>query len=336
MNNRIDYIDLAKGICIMMVVFLHCTSEGGGLPLLEKKICTFRMPLYFILSGLFFKEYSGLVDFLKRKTNKLLIPFLTFYFIIGVVMSYLYNFYFHYQHNVFSLQYLFAFYYEHFNNMSNAIWFLLCLFEVNAVFYLLVIVSNRTCLKDIMICLLSLLLGGLGYILGIYGVNLPLWIDTTFSVIPFFCFGYFLKQRTHFLCPNDYDGYNICFIVFCCIVIFFLGERVSYIDNYFSISFPSVYICGMLGSVAVLVLSKEIQYIPLVSYVGRYSIIVLIVHHPLVKLLDAFLFWRWSWLYNNTFLKFFIVMFITIGFIPLMRRYLPYVTAQKDLIKVKS
>lgn len=134
-------------------------------------------------------------------------------------MSSLYNLYFHYQCNFFSLQFLFAFYYEHFNNMSNAIWFLLCLFEVNVFFYLLVILSNRTCIKDIMICILSLLLGGVGYLLGKFCVNLPLWIDTTFSVTPFFCFGYILKQRTNFLYPNNYDGYNIYFIVFCCIVI---------------------------------------------------------------------------------------------------------------------
>lgn len=35
-----------------------------------------RIPLYFCLSGLFFKEYNGFRDFITRKFNKLIIPFI--------------------------------------------------------------------------------------------------------------------------------------------------------------------------------------------------------------------------------------------------------------------
>ena len=54
---RIVYIDLAKGICILLVVLDHISNEGyfssGDYPLNEIFEQT-RMPLYFILSGLFF------------------------------------------------------------------------------------------------------------------------------------------------------------------------------------------------------------------------------------------------------------------------------------------
>lgn len=332
MNKRIDYIDLAKGICIIMVVFLHCTSDGCGFPLLEKKMCTFRMPLYFILSGLFFKLYNGFFDFLKRKINKLLIPFLTFYFLIAIVMSYIYSLYFHNNISILSLNYMFSFYNENFNNMSNAIWFLLCLFEVNVIFYLISIISNMLHYEDAFICIFSLLLGGFGYMMGVLNVNLPMWIDTSFSVIPFFCFGYFLKHKTDFLYPNKYDRYNVLIILVCCVIVFVFGGKVSYIHNIYSIPFFSVYICGIFGALAVLLFSKIFGYIPLLSYLGKYSIIVLIVHHPFVKLFNDFLFWRWAWLYNNTFIKFLIVMLITTCLVPFMKRYAPYVTAQKDLI----
>ena len=53
-KKRIEFIDLAKGVCILMVVMGHC-----GFPIDIPGWEIVRMPLYFILSGLFFKDYGG-------------------------------------------------------------------------------------------------------------------------------------------------------------------------------------------------------------------------------------------------------------------------------------
>ena len=50
---------------------------------------TFRMPLYYFLSGLFFKPYNGFFNFAIRKANKLLIPFFFFYFCTGVIQIFI-------------------------------------------------------------------------------------------------------------------------------------------------------------------------------------------------------------------------------------------------------
>lgn len=42
-------------------------------------LSSFTMPLYFFVSGLFFKSYEGFGGFLARKVDKLLVPFLIFY-----------------------------------------------------------------------------------------------------------------------------------------------------------------------------------------------------------------------------------------------------------------
>lgn len=47
-----------------------------------------RMPLYFILSGLFFKDYGGFLNLLVKKANKILIPFL---FSIWPVIAFLFD-----------------------------------------------------------------------------------------------------------------------------------------------------------------------------------------------------------------------------------------------------
>ena len=86
-QKRIEYFDLMKGICIVLVVVCHCYEELG-LSVENKHLWSMlehlRMPLYFFLSGMFFKEYSSFVDFVIRKTNKLIIPFL-FFVIITVI-----------------------------------------------------------------------------------------------------------------------------------------------------------------------------------------------------------------------------------------------------------
>ena len=85
MSSRIEFIDLAKGICVLLVVVGH-VGVNIAIPGLENV----RMPLYFILSGLFFKSYDGRKNFLIKKTNKILIPFLFFY-LLGYFVFYIVN-----------------------------------------------------------------------------------------------------------------------------------------------------------------------------------------------------------------------------------------------------
>lgn len=84
-KKRIEYIDLAKGVCILLVVFAHIhpdlTRYSWGI-----FFDSFRMPLYFFLSGIFFKRYSGIQEFAIKKINNLIIPLLFFY-----AFAYLYD-----------------------------------------------------------------------------------------------------------------------------------------------------------------------------------------------------------------------------------------------------
>lgn len=83
---RYAFIDLAKGICIILVVILHICG-GTGIPKLDVALSSFRMPLYFILSGIFFSRYSCFAEFIVKKVNRLLIPFLFFYFFTTIAIN---------------------------------------------------------------------------------------------------------------------------------------------------------------------------------------------------------------------------------------------------------
>lgn len=71
-----------KGICITLVVATHCgVCIPHYLPLgfeINMALINIRMPLYFSLSGFFFKEYMSFSDFVVRKVNKLIVPYVFF------------------------------------------------------------------------------------------------------------------------------------------------------------------------------------------------------------------------------------------------------------------
>ena len=143
-TNRIDYIDLAKGFCIILVVLYHVLNHLHVKSEYVYLLSTFRMPLYFFLSGLFFKEYEGFMGFFIRKINKLLIPFCFFYLTTSFFLPNILHFWgFTVSHTEsLGIHGLWAFITkEQFAN--NPIWFLWCLFTINIFFYLCVVIVKK-------------------------------------------------------------------------------------------------------------------------------------------------------------------------------------------------
>ena len=139
-KKRLEFIDLAKGFCILLVVFNHIHKTFDTQFLLDDCFKMFRMPLYFFLSGLFFKRYEGVLGFMKRKINKLLIPFVFFFlltsFLIPSIISMLSG-------NNFKIELLWSFVSpEFFPNFP--IWFLLCLLFLLRRFFLLFLFLLKT------------------------------------------------------------------------------------------------------------------------------------------------------------------------------------------------
>ena len=136
-SRRIDFVDLTKGVCIILVVMAHV---GGAFEQLDTNsmLSCFRMPLYFFISGVFFKSYEGLFGFILRKINKLIIPFLFFY-LSAFLMKYIV---WKIAPGVFQLpvswnELLVVFHGHDLIKFNPSIWFLLALFNCNILFYLI-------------------------------------------------------------------------------------------------------------------------------------------------------------------------------------------------------
>ena len=330
---RIEYIDLAKGICITLVVCFHLTLfYDTSLPL-DHFFKAFRMPLYFFLSGCFFKAYEGFSGFIKRKINKLLIPFGFFFVVCSFLIP---NILGHYGVNIRYLpmnQMLHALFDEYYP--SGQIWFLLCLFEINVFFYIIYLFAGIFEKRTLVIVLLSLLFGICGIILSLKGIDIPLNIDTAMSALPFFAVGYVIFRHTNMLKPNRYDRYLPLMIIVAFVLVYLVSPNVSFLENqFFGHSWCTAYPFGTLGVLGVVWLSKLLKRLPILTYYGRYSIILLVTHDTVFHFFAAILNRFEMSLTTELSLNLLLTMLSYMLIIPIMRKYMPHVTAQKDVIKV--
>ena len=322
MTKRIEFIDLAKGICIIWVIIAH-TGVDIPIPILAYA----RMPLYFILSGLFFKDYGSLKNLTIKKTNKILIPF-AFFYLIGYLIFYILKYFFPNLlitsstgiWDVFTNR-------QYFNG---PIWFLLALFWANIYFCIISLLIKSELLRSIFV----IAIGILGTILGKNEVFVPMMMDVSMTALPLFYSGYLLK-KSGILYPNAiFDKFNIpiclVFYAIALIIILFVGSgRFVFHYNRIFGNVIIAYIVSILLVLSILFLCKSIGKLPVVSYLGRYSIIPLCVHHLIYRPLIY---------YCNIFFPVISVWFVPVvtlllclACIPVCKKFLPYVTAQKDL-----
>lgn len=97
MKERILYWDVIKCFAIFMVVWGHSieflqpdTSKGWSDPV-AAMIMSFHMPLFMTVSGYFAKSvfYSGIKEMITKKSRQLLLPSVSIYFLIGVILIFL-------------------------------------------------------------------------------------------------------------------------------------------------------------------------------------------------------------------------------------------------------
>lgn len=322
MKKRIEYIDLAKGICIFLIVIQHVTYYYQIEYPFNEMIESFTLPLFFFLSGIFFKEYGGFSDFCIRKTNKLLVPFVAFFILTVLLQDLIFN---GGLGGVFFVHELLLHERLHYNY---AIWFLPCLFEVSVLFYLL-----HKHLGAKLLCMTSFIVGFCAALLSNLKVDLLLYIDSAMMFLPFFTLGYLLKQNTEFLSGQPEWKRDGILIVVCFLSGYVLCNMLhpnAYIQPF------QFYLWGMLGTFIILLFSRLVKVIQPFTYWGRYSIIILCIHFPILIHVKRILLRFALDGVPGMWLNLVITMALSTICIPLFCKYLPVIVAQKDLFPTKA
>lgn len=331
-QKRIEYIDLAKGLCIGLVVSYHIDLEQYFYA--NEKVSNFffafRMPLYYILSGIFLSIRGGeYLEFVQKKINRLLVPFV--FFVVAT------NIYYYIKHLTIHtpFQYIsplfFLFTENSYNLLNNPLWFLASLYTTYVIFALLHYLFNGKAYK---IYAASLFLGIIGYLSGMYKINIPFYLDTSLTCMPFICAGIIIRKNSNILTNNRNKTYNLALSTICFLVVYYScsGENLFY-ENNFGNNYFVVLLTGICGSLGIILLCKTIVKLPVISYIGRYSIIVLGVHTIIINEMKDFFLCKFTQFIYWEITTFVVVIILSYALIHLFIKYIPFLVAQKDFVR---
>ena len=225
-QQRIAYIDFMKCLCIMLIVMYHIDHEFFNYlaPNLNNALQAFRLPMYYFISGIFFKLYDGFADFTRRKVNNILVPFVFFVILAyGVqLLEYAARFMIGAQPIDINPIKLIEPFYQRYWQVTTPLWFLLSLFWVNIIFYAL-----QCWIKPVWgLVLATLAISLCGYWLCINKVELPLMLDTSMVALPYFVLGW-LAKRVGALQPSRLDRWGIVALLLVALPIYWLSDFMN-------------------------------------------------------------------------------------------------------------
>lgn len=154
--------------------------------------------------------------------------------------------------------------------------------------------------------------------------------------LPYFYIGYILNKTT-ILYPNKYDKFNLIFafgsyLIAFCITEFFDEPHVSFHYNKMYGNVILNYVGSFTCVIAILFICKTIKHLPIISYCGRYSIVLLCLHHMIYRPVTLGVNKLGFTDQHSAWLTALITIGICMGLIPLCKKNIPWFVAQKDLI----
>lgn len=315
-SKRIEFIDLAKGICMIALVFGHCGVEISGAA---------TLPLYLMISGMFFKEYNSPKIFLAKKANGILTPFLFFY-LLGCAA--------YYGIKAFAPELLITSaggILDIFNNrqfFNGPIWFVIALFWCSIYFYIIFKITKNKHIRYL-ICIVA---GFIGWWLGNERFFLPMFLDVAMTSLPFFALGYYINKSQMLNKANENAG--LAFGILMLVISAILPSRISL--HYNIMEGAVSYITGLLIAFGLLFICKKIKSVPFVTFCGRYSLILLCVHHMIYRPLMVLMPKTGIELLGSNWSIATITLLLSAACVPLCKKLIPWFVAQKDLIKLPA
>lgn len=309
MNNkskiRISYVDIVKFIGIFLLLIEHSgnwITLDGSYNNLKIWICSFHMPLFFIVSGLVIsdkpvktvKEFANILD---KRIKNLIIPYIIWCLI--------------YQNGLNPDFYLGVLYGTNTSlgmaQTNQVLWFLPAMFVSMIMFQLVVNINGIIRIKKyikVIMFIEAMVLSAISIFLKLYRGNLgmPWGIDIAFMGCSFIIFGFLLKEYIDRLFYKKYLAFAVAGICLC------VGYYIA-IHNQPDEIWVSIMALGMYGhnwilyivgaicnTVVMIIISNALGKINFFAWLGRNSMTIMVVHYILfpytvnwaVKLLNGY------------------------------------------------
>lgn len=321
-KSRLEFVDIAKGIGIMIV----CLAHSGAEDVVISWIGGFIVPLFFILSGYMYKDKGIPVGKdLYNKGKKLLKPYLFFSVvllliykrfawndIVGVFYSRYCLYTYHAPDNIFFMK-----------ATNSPMWFLTAMFATFPLFY--IIMKNEKYIKWII----------LSYLLITWGctflpILLPWSLDVAFIMAIFMYIGVLFRRQENLLNKPSYIyGLIIAAFLILCKVNGEPNPSVRELGN----SLLLYMITGVLGSISMMWICKHLEGKPfsgLLADIGRHTLVIfclqIFIFHQINRVIYGMIHLpaEGIWLYTAALFKVIVASIICMYISKLMMRYMPW------------
>jgi fucose 4-O-acetylase-like acetyltransferase len=283
--NRLGWIDYAKGIAIILVVYRHVVYglKSSGMTVSQwiidgnNMFYSFRMPLFFLLSGLFFERSiarKGEKSFFVSRVNTLLYPYLLWAFIqitLQMTFSSVVN---ARRTGVDYLNILIQ------PRHLDQLWYLFALFNVTLLYLLIAKLFRYDKFAQVLVSLALLAIAPL--------VNsISTLYDIALHYI-FFCIGnltasYFFSEKVQERLSSAY-ALLVLLPVFAVCQYYFLYHQQMNLFLYAAIA-----LVGSLFTIMLSVQLSKYKALPILRTFGHYSLYIYLLHVPIVAVIRYFL-----------------------------------------------
>lgn len=292
MSKRIEFLDVARGIGILLVVLGH-SDLGAISPFLHKVIYSFHIPLFFFLSGYFMNTSIPFVEYFKKRFHSVLKPYL-----FTILLIYVASVSFEKMGFQNAILRILKALYGSINYLDwGQLWFLPHLFAVSLYAFLFLVLVNRFPNRWLtwILLLATLVISSIflhifyPFTLSLFGkqvelYGLPFSLDLVLLSGFFFIMGREARQVT----SEKALGSLLLLIIAAAgllLLNFFFPYRVDIAVRVYESLLVNT-IEAILGILFVLALSRQIEihargFAALFRYVGNISLIILLFHVPI-------------------------------------------------------
>ena len=289
-SKQIEWINILRGFAIFLIVFGHSIGYSRGLTGLSRYLSSFYVPLFFFISGYLFQENTKekLIPFMKRKAKKILIPYFVFA-LLSLIPYYLFagNIYSTFgssetvSNNTISSLLTILYGSGHGDRLiqNSPLWFLPCYFLVVIIAKISYEKTGNYKWKSLVLSLTFLLIGGIVY--HFFNNAYPFGLETALVMLFFYFLGHQLKQLPN---PSNKLKIIIAFIALGLgFIIHLCNGRISCMNNDYKNSYLIFILSATFSLIGYCYLFSLFKKCHILSYLGKHTIPILVVHKmPLV------------------------------------------------------
>lgn len=320
-RGRLAYLDVAKGLCMLWIVAHH-----SNLHVWVPNVNGF----FFIIAGCFFSASATAGAFWQKRVNRLVIPYLFFIALTFAVLGV--------SRLVRGAEGLdFGFLFAHLNSCraaNNPLWFLVCLFSMNVLFFAVTRVFKTTAALIASVTALA----AVGFAVDAWDVHLPMYIVDACQMMPYFLLGFLLNPVLTSLRAEVAFGSWRVFAGGAVVFAVALVGAWLWLDGMPDWLVRAAWFVESVGGFAVLMcVSVWLSGVWLLNFIGRGSLIVFGTHALFVNNFADMVFrpLGMSGVWVDV-----VDMAATVAvcafLVAVFKRYVPWLVGESDMLKTKA